>query len=134
MNKKYQIKNTKTGNFVSEELNSWKATELCAKLTMMDNGVTDYELVEVEEPPRVELSSAIRQMTEEEVKAVRVLQMIGNIYQADFRDNMVTQVQTGGLKITDKQAAYLWFLVYRYRRHINSKELIELAERLKATY
>lgn len=132
--KKYRVKNTKTGNFVSEELSSWKATELCSKLTDMHNGLTVFEIVDVEETPQHQEASVIRKMTEDEIKGVRALQQLKNIYQSDFRDSMVVQVQTGGLKITDKQAGYLWFLVHRYRRNFNDAELISTAEKLKATY
>lgn len=132
--KKYRVKNTKTGNFVSEELNNWKATELCSKLTMMNNGVTEYEIIEVEEKHQAESASPIRRMTEDEIKAVRALQQLKSIYQSEFRDSMVVQVQTGELKITDKQAGYLWFLVYRYRRNFNDAELISTAEKLKTNY
>lgn len=131
MNKKYRVKNTKTGNFVSEELSSMAATKLCGELTMVRDC---YEVVDAEETVEHKELSVIRKMTEDEIKGVRALQQLKNIYQSEFRDSMVVQVQTGELKITDKQAGYLWFLVHRYRRNFNDSELISTAEKLKATY
>lgn len=130
-NKKYRVKNTKSGNFVSEELSAHEATKLCGELTIISDW---YEVVDAEETPEYKEASVIRKMTEDEIKGVRALQQLKSIYQSDFRDSMVVQVQTGDLKITDKQAGYLWFLVHRYRRNINDLELISTAEKLKATY
>jgi hypothetical protein len=90
--------------------------------------------VDAEETPEHKEASVIRKMTEDEIKGVRALQQIKNIYQSDFRDSMVVQVQTGTKHITDKQAGYLWFLVHRYRRNFNDQELISTAEKLKAIY
>lgn len=131
MNRKYRVKNTKTGNVVSGELSSHEATKLCGELSLISDW---YEVVDVEEIPEHKEASVIREMTDDEVKAVRALQLLKNIYQSDFRDSMVVQVQTGGKKITDKQAGYLWFLVYRYRRNFNDHELIATAEKMKANY
>ena len=131
MNRKYRVKNTKTGNFVSEELSSTAATKLCGELTIISDW---YEVVDVEDTPEHKDQSVIREMTEDEIKGVRALQRVKNIYQSDFRDSMVAQVQTGSLEITDKQAGYLWFLVHRYRRNFNDVELISTAEKLKASY
>jgi len=131
INRKYRVKNTKTGNFVSEELSSTAATKLCGELTMQND---HYEVVDAEETVEHQELSVIRKMTEDEIKGVRALQQLKSIYQSDFRDSMVVQVQTGTLKITDKQSGYLWFLVHRYRRNFNDAELISTAEKLKATY
>jgi len=131
MNKKYRVKNTKTGNFVSGDLSPYEATKLCGELTLISDW---YEVVDVEETVGHKEQSAIREMTEDEIKGVRALQQVKNIYQAEFRDSMLVQILTGSLKITDKQAGYLWFLVYRYRRNFNDQVLISTAEKLKATY
>lgn len=131
MNKKYRVKNTKTGNFVSGHLSPYEATKLCGELTLISDW---YEVVDVEETVEHKEASVIREMTEEEIKAVRALQQVKNIYQSEFRDSMVVQIQTGSKKITDKQAGYLWFLVHRYRRNINDAGLISTAEKLKASY
>lgn len=130
-NKKYRVKNTKTGNYVSEELSAHEATKLCGELTIISDW---YEVVDAEETPEHKEASVIREMTEDEIKGVRALQQVKNIYQSDFRDSMIVQVQTGTKHITDKQAGYLWFLVHRYRRNFNDQELISTAEKLKASY
>ena len=62
-NKKYRVKNTKTGNFVSEELNSTAATKLCGELTIISDW---YEVVDAEETVEHKELSVIRKMTEEE--------------------------------------------------------------------
>lgn len=138
-NKKYKIKNTQTGNFVSEELSSWRATEYCAKLTEMSNGLVIYEVVEVEDEKVKQLEDASpepRAMDDFEKEAAReVYESIGYPLgaprQKNFAKNIFSKVQTNDLTITEKQAAYLWNLIYRYRRQIKNKKLIEIAEERK---
>ncbi len=135
-NKKYKIKNTQTGNFVSEELSSWRATEYCAKLTEMSNGLVIYEVVEIEDE-RVKLledaSPEPRAMDDDEIDGIRKLYKVTALYNDHklFADDMYSRVQTDEKMITEKQAAYLWYLVYRYRRQISEPRIIQIAEERK---
>lgn len=136
-NKKYRIKNTQTGNFVSEELNSWKATELCAKLTDMMNGLVIYEVVEIEDERVKQLEEAPptpREMDDDEIDGIRRLYKVSSLYNdhKTFADDMYSRVQTNDRLITEKQAAYLWHLVYRYRRQIPETRIVHIAEERKA--
>ncbi len=136
MNKKYRVKNTKTGNFVSEELSSWKATELCAKLTAMMNGLVIYEVIEFEDEKIKELNEASpepREMDDDEIDGIRNLYKVSSLYNdhKTFADDMYSRVQTNQKMITEKQAAYLWHLVYRYRRQIPQTRIVHIAEERK---
>ncbi len=137
MNKKYRVKNTKTGNFVSEELNSWKATELCSKLTDMHNGLAIFEVAEIEDEKVKELEEASpepRDMDDDEIYGIRSLHKVSSIYNdhKTFSDDMYSRVQTNQKMITEKQAAYLWHLVFRYRRQISETRIVNIAEERKA--
>lgn len=135
-NKKYKVKNTQTGNFVSEELSSWKATELCSKLTEMNNGLVIYEVVEFEDERLKQLegtTSPPREMDDDEIDGIRNLYKVSALYNdhKTFADDMYSRVQTDQKLITEKQAAYLWHLVYRYRRQIPQTRIIHIAEERK---
>lgn len=133
---KYRVRKISTGNFVSEELNNWKATELCAKLIDMNNGITDYEIVEAENEKLKELEEAPaepREMDYDEIDGIRSLHKVSSIFNDHklFADDMYSRVQTNEKMITEKQAAYLWYLVYRYRRQISEPRIIQIAEERK---
>ncbi len=136
MNKKYRVKNIKTGNFVSEELNSWRATELCSKLIEMVNGLIYYEIVEIEDEKvklLEEASPEPREMDDDEIDGIRKLYKVTSLYNdhKTFADDMYSRVQTNQKMITEKQAAYLWHLVHRYRRQIPETRIINIAEERK---
>ncbi len=136
MNKKYRVKNIKTGNFVSEELNSWRATELCSKLIEMVNGLIYYEIVEIEDEKvklLEEASPEPREMDYDEIDGIRKLYKVTSLYNdhKTFADDMYSRVQTNQKMITEKQAAYLWHLVHRYRRQIPETRIINIAEERK---
>lgn len=133
MNKKYRVKNTKTGNFVSEEVSSALATKLCYELlTTADH----YEVVEVEDEKVKELEEASpepREMDDDEIDGIRKLYKVTSLYNhhKNFADDMYSRVQTNKKMITEKQAAYLWHLVYRYRRQIPETRIVNIAEERK---
>ena len=137
LNKKYRVKSTKTGHFVSDELSSWKATELCAKLTAMMNGLVIYEVIEFEDEKIKELNEASpepREMDDDEIDGIRNLYKVSALYNdhKTFADDMYSRVQTNQKMITEKQAAYLWHLVFRYRRQISETRIVNIAEERKA--
>ena len=133
MNRKYRVRNTKTGNFVSEELSSFAATKLCGELTIISD---HYEVVEDEDERLKQLeqsSPEAREMDEDEVDGIRNLYKVASIYNDHkvFADDMYSRVQTNDNTITEKQAAYLWHLVYRYRRQIPETRIVNIAEERK---
>lgn len=77
-----------------------------------------------------------RQMDGLEWRAIQALSHvrfpIGSIHKRVAR-NLAYQLEI--VEITDKQAAYLWALVFRYRRQIPSKDLVEHArQRYQSTH
>lgn len=133
MNKKYRVKNTKTGNFVSEELSSTAATKLCGELALISD---HYEVLEVEDERVKQLEEAPaepRDMDDDEIYGIRNLYKVSSLYNdhKTFADDMYSRVQTNQKMITEKQAAYLWHLVYRYRRQIPETRIINIAEERK---
>lgn len=133
MNKKYRVKNTKTGNFVSEELSCTAATKLCGELTLISD---HYEVVPVEDERVKQLEEAPaepRDMDDDEIYGIRNLYKVSSLYNdhKTFADDMYNRVQTNQKMITEKQAAYLWHLVYRYRRQISETRIVHIAEERK---
>lgn len=133
MNKKFKVKNTKTGNFVSEELSSTAATKLCGELTIISD---HYEVEEVLDEKLKQLEEAPpepREMDDDEIDGIRNLYKVSSLYNdhKTFADYMYSRVQTSQKMITEKQAAYLWHLVYRYRRQIPETRIIQVAEERK---
>ena len=133
MNKKYRVKNTKTGNFVSEELSSTAATKLCGELTIISD---HYEVVEIEDEKVKQLEEASpepREMDDDEIDGIRKLYKVTSLYNdhKTFADDMYSRVQTNQKMITEKQAAYLWHLVHRYRRQIPETRIVNIAEERK---
>lgn len=133
MTKKYRVRNTKTGNFVSEPMSSPKATELCGKLTLTGN---HYEIEEESNEKLKQLEEAPadpRDMDDDEIDGIRNLHKVSSIYNdhKTFSDDMYSRVQTNQKMITEKQAAYLWHLVHRYRRQIPQQRIVQIAEERK---
>ena len=133
MSTKYRIRNRHTKNFVSKPTNSIKAHDYCKKLNAASS---DPKLFEVVELKRVinKLPTETRPMTSNELYAIRKLKGINyatGCGHSGFANSLLIKVQNKDLTITDKQAAYLWWLVYHYRRQINDRGLIALAERNK---
>lgn len=133
MNRKYRVRNTKTGNFVSEELSSTAATKLCGELTIISD---HYEVEEVQDEKLKQLEEAPadpRDMDDDEIDGIRSLHKVSSIYNDHkiFADDMYTRVQTNQKFITEKQAAYLWHLVFRYRRQISETRIVNIAEERK---
>lgn len=133
MNKKYRVKNTKTGNFVSEELSSTAATKLCGELTIISD---HYEVAEIEDEKVKQLEEAPpepRDMDDDEIDGIRNLHKVSSLYNdhKNFSDDMYSRVQTNQKMITEKQAAYLWHLVHRYRRQIPQQRIVQIAEERK---
>ena len=133
MNRKYRVKNTKTGNVVSEELSSTAATKLCGELTIISD---HYEVVEIEDEKAKQLKEASpepRDMDDDEIDGIRNLYKVSSLYNdhKTFADDMYSRVQTNQKMITEKQAAYLWHLVHRYRRQIPETRIVNIAEERK---
>ena len=133
MNRKYRVKNTKTGNFLSEELSSAAATKLCGELTLISD---HYEVVEIEDEKAKQLEEASpepRDMDDDEIDGIRNLYKVTALYNdhKTFADDMYSRVQTNQKMITEKQAAYLWHLVHRYRRQIPQQRIVQIAEERK---
>lgn len=132
-NKKYRVKNTRSGNFVSEELSSTAASKLCGELTIISD---HYELVEIEDEKVKQLKEAPadpRDMDDDEIYGIRNLYKVSSLYNdhKTFADDMYSRVQTNQKMITEKQAAYLWHLVFRYRRQIPETRIVNIAEERK---
>ena len=136
---KFRVRKISTGNFVSDELSPHKATELCGKLTDFNNGVTDYEVVESVNEKLKELEEAPadpRPMDDIELKAARKLYPsvtfhLGAGSHKNFAEDLYNKVLTGETTITEKQAVYLWHLVFRYRKQIDDQQLINIAQERK---
>lgn len=131
--KKYRVKNTKTGNFVSEELCNVAALKLCGELTIISD---HYEVVEVEDERVKQLDEASpepREMDDDEIDGIRNLYKVSSLYNdhKKFVDDMYSRVQTNQKMITEKQAAYLWYLIHRYRRQIPETRIVHIAEERK---
>lgn len=105
-NKKYRIKNTQTGNFVVED----------EKVKQLEDASTE---------PRA--------MDDDEIDGIRKLYKVTALYNdhKTFADDMYSRVQTNQKMITEKQAAYLWHLVHRYRRQIPQQRIVQIAEERK---
>lgn len=125
----YKIRNKKTKRFVTKPIDSVKASKLMSKLSR-----EHYELVTLDTELK-KLSAEKRPITDEERKAIESLKWLTfSTYTSnhiDFANSMLEIIAEDKPQITDKQAAYLWWLVYHYRKQIGDKQLVSLAERNK---
>lgn len=125
----YKIRNKKTKKFVTKGIDSVRASKLMQQLSR-----EHYEIVSLDTEVK-KLSTEKRQMTFEEREAIESLKGITfSTYtnnHIDFANAMLQSLAEVNPKITDKQAAYLWWLVYHYRKQINSAQIVSAAERNK---
>ena len=125
----YKIRNKKTKKYETKNLNSIEATNLMKKLSR-----EKYELVSLTDEVK-KLSAENRTVTIDERKAIESLKGVTfSAYTSnhtDFANAMLQILAEVNPKITDRQAAYLWWLVYHYRKQISDKQLVSLAERNK---
>lgn len=114
---------------MTKPINSLKATKILSQL-----GREHYEIVSLDTEVK-KLSDEKRQMTFEERDGIESLK--GITFSAytknhlDFANAMLQELTEINPKITDKQSAYLWWLVYHYRKQISNAQIISAAERNK---
>lgn len=125
----YRVRNTKTKNFVTKELSAWRAEEWKRKLDRSCGDDSLYEVVsmavEIEK-----LSTETRPMSEDEKRALNTLatkeiRFSTGAGHSDFINSLLSNNEK---LITEKQAAYLWYIVHHYRKQINDAALTKLSE------
>lgn len=128
----YIVRNKITKTVMTKPVRSSLAHEICSKLNRTSSN-QKYELAPVSESAE-KLSNVLRPMTEDEIYAVKNLTGINyspGAGHSDFVNSMLLKVQTNDLNISEKQSAYLWFIVFHYRAQISDASLISKAEKNK---
>lgn len=131
INEKYRVKNTKTGTFISKELSCAAATKLFSALTI---NADHYEVVESEDEKVKQLEEAPaepREMDADEIDGIKDLHKVSALFNdhKKFSEDMYSRILTDEKLITEKQAAYLWYLIFRYRRQMPRHRIVEIAEK-----
>lgn len=126
----YRIRNIETKNFVSKNINVVEAKKLLSSLNQREERFEAVDMDEILDS----ISREIRPMTEPERAAIIWMQNISfnpNATHSDFAYKMIKRLEARDYKINDREAAYLWWIVWHYRRQIDSKSVIENAKRLR---
>jgi len=128
---KYRVRNKSTMNFVSIATTYSQAQHLCDKLNLCSTD-TSYEVVPMN-ADTLGISKDKRTMNDDEKLAIKHLKNVTMVSASEHKRFVRTILAAliDGLEITERQAAYLWYLVFHYRRQINNKDLIALAEKNK---
>lgn len=130
---KYRIRNRQTKNFVSKPTSLMEASTLHKRLNQTSSDPNLYELVSIEDEIK-NIPDALRPMSEDEIEAIKHLNKIRynpGAGHADFANSMLGKIEQKDFEISEKQTAYLWHILYHYRRQIDDRGLVALAERNK---
>lgn len=127
---RWRVKNLTTGNYVSQPIDSYKAQKLIEKL----NSFGEKYKAEPVELETKKLSDERKQMSEDVKLAISVLHEISysaGTNHSSFANAMLQRVGEKQLTISEKEEAYLWYIVYRYRAQVGSSKLIIAAKQNK---
>jgi len=125
---KYRIRDNETKKYVSKPVGSLQADEWCSKLNLTRPGRYTVVCIDV---AKQEISAEYRAMTENEIRAIGMLPKVtfaSGVPHKSFANVLLAQASDKEPEITDRQAAYLWWIVYHYRRQIGDQRIVQLAE------
>jgi hypothetical protein len=128
----YIVRNKITKTVMTKPVRSSLAHEICSKLNRTSSN-QKYELAPVNESAE-KLSTVMRPMTEDEIYAIKNLTGINyspGAGHSDLVNSLLLKIQMNDFQISEKQAAYLWFIVFHYRKQISDAFLISKAEKNK---
>lgn len=128
---KWRVKNLTTGNYVSQPIDSYKASQLMDQLNQV--GEIKYKAVQVELETK-KLSPEPKPMSEDVKLAISHLGGISyapGSNHSTFANVMLQRVSEKKYEISEKEEAYLWYVVYRYRRQVESARVIIAAKQNK---
>lgn len=121
---KWRVKNLETGNFVSEACQYEKAEKLAAQLNWKEK---KYKAVPIEMETE-KLSTEFKPMSEDVKSAIPSLLKIAyapGTNHSSFANNMLQRVNEKNFEISEKEEAYLWYIVHRYRRQITDRKIVQ---------
>ena len=128
---KFRVQNLITGNFISEPTTQIEADKICERLNWSGK---KYKSVAVElETER--LSHLLKPMSEEVKRAISKLNKISfppRLNHSNFASAMNYRINAEKkFEISEKEEAFLWHLVHKYRRQILDQQLIQISLRRK---
>lgn len=127
---KWRVKNLTTGNYVSQPIDSYRAQKLAEKLNLFGE---KYKAEPVELETK-KLSHEAKPMSEDVKLAVSQLDGISyapGSNHSTFANAMIQRIGEKKFEISEREEAYLWYVVYRYRRQVESSKVIFLAKQNK---
>jgi len=126
---KYRVKNKKSKKYMCKPVSSGQATKLCRQLNLY-HGTNDFT-IESTSADAEQIPETIRELTMDELEAIEELQHITfptGVNHKSFAQSLLALVESGGNQISDRAAAYLWYIIHRYRRQLRNTRIIRLSE------
>lgn len=123
---KFRVQNMVTGNFVSEPVTQFEADRICESLNWSGK---KYKSVPVELETK-NLSPVLKPMSEDVKEAIKNLDKITyapGTNHSVFANAMIKRFNEKKYEISEKEEAYLWYIVHRYRRQVEDQKLISVA-------
>lgn len=123
---KWRVKNLTTGNFTTKAIDWAMADKVCSQLNQFGE---KFKAVQVETESE-KLTDEPQPMSQDVRKAITVLPNIkypSQTNHADFANMLIHRFSAKKLEISEKEEAYLWYIVHRYRRQIDDMKLIQAA-------
>lgn len=124
---KWKVKNTTTGNFVSGPIGSMEAQKLVAQLNWSGD---NYKAVPVELETE-KLATTMKPMSEDVREAIKQMERIvfpPASNHKDFSKLLIRRTSSeNNFEISEKEEAYLWYIIHRYRRQVTERNLVQKA-------
>lgn len=127
---KFRIQNIKTGNYFSQPITHEAAKKFCDELNAFE---VKYKIVPVELVTE-KLSPVLKPMSEDVKTAIKYFDKIKfapGTNHADFANTMFRRANEKKFEISEKEEAYLWYLIDRYRRQIDNVKILFTAQQNK---
>lgn len=124
---KFRIQNINTGNYFSQPIPHEVALKFLAELNAFG---AKFKVVPVELETK-NLSPVLKPMSEDVKAAIKNLPNITyapNTNHSSFADTLLQRTLRDKIfEISEKEEAYLWYIVHRYRRQVEDQKLVQVS-------
>ena len=127
---KYKVRKEGSINYLSKPIDRLKADKLKASLDL-SYGDDNFEVVPCSvKPKKYAEPKENRLISDDEREAIKLLSKISylpNCDHGEFANTMLALLDDPNPVILEKEADYLWYIIFLYKRQISEQRLIELA-------